>query len=50
MIEAEHTCMTLRGVQATGTTTVTSTLRGVLRDDAAVRQEFFALTGGVLTG
>ena len=44
-IEAEHTCMTLRGVQATGSSTVTSTLLGTLREDARSRQEFFALTG-----
>ncbi|MFC0861574.1 GTP cyclohydrolase I FolE [Sphaerimonospora cavernae] len=45
VIEAEHTCMTLRGVQAIGSNTVTSTLLGTLRDDARSRQEFFALTG-----
>jgi GTP cyclohydrolase IA len=45
VIEAEHTCMTLRGVQAAGSSTVTSTLRGVLREDARSRQEFFALAG-----
>ena len=45
VIEAEHTCMTLRGVQAAGSTTVTSTLLGSLREDARSRQEFFALTG-----
>jgi GTP cyclohydrolase IA len=45
VIEAEHTCMTLRGVQAAGATTVTSTLLGSLREDARSRQEFFALTG-----
>jgi GTP cyclohydrolase IA len=45
VIEAEHTCMTLRGVQAAGSSTVTSTLLGTLRDDARSRQEFFALTG-----
>ena len=43
VIEAEHTCMTLRGVQATGSTTVTSTLLGTLREDARSRQEFFSL-------
>ena len=43
VIEAEHTCMTIRGVQAAGSTTVTSTLLGALRDDARSRQEFFAL-------
>ncbi|HKS48213.1 MAG TPA: GTP cyclohydrolase I FolE [Amycolatopsis sp.] len=45
VIEAEHTCMTLRGVKATGSNTVTSTLLGTLRADARSRQEFFALTG-----
>ncbi|WP_182909707.1 GTP cyclohydrolase I FolE [Microbispora sp. H13382] len=44
VIEAEHTCMTLRGVRAVGSTTVTSTLSGILREDARSRQEFFALT------
>jgi GTP cyclohydrolase I len=44
VIEAEHTCMSLRGVRATGTSTITSTLAGTLRDDARTRQEFFALT------
>jgi GTP cyclohydrolase I len=44
VIEAEHTCMTLRGVQASGSTTVTSTLLGIVRDDPRSRQEFFALT------
>ncbi|WP_244905209.1 GTP cyclohydrolase I FolE [Streptomyces agglomeratus] len=45
VIQAEHTCMTLRGVQATGTTTMTSTLLGLLRSDARSRSEFLALTG-----
>ncbi|WP_345468862.1 GTP cyclohydrolase I FolE [Actinoallomurus oryzae] len=45
VIEAEHTCMTLRGVQATGATTMTSTLLGALRTDARSRSEFLALTG-----
>ncbi|HEY2190724.1 MAG TPA: GTP cyclohydrolase I FolE [Actinomycetospora sp.] len=44
VIEAEHSCMTLRGAQARGADTVTSAVRGVLRDDARSRQEFFALT------
>ena len=42
VIEAEHTCMTIRGVQATGSRTVTSTLLGTLREDARSRQEFFS--------
>jgi GTP cyclohydrolase I len=45
VIEAEHTCMTLRGIRATGSSTVTSTLLGTLRSDARSRQEFFALAG-----
>lgn len=45
VIEAEHTCMTVRGVQATGSRTVTSTMLGTLREDPRSRQEFFALAG-----
>jgi GTP cyclohydrolase I len=45
VIEAEHLCMSLRGVRATGSRTVTSALRGLLRENAPSRQEFFALTG-----
>ena len=45
VIEAEHLCMSLRGVQATGARTVTSTLLGTLRDDGRSRAEFFALAG-----
>ena len=44
VLEAEHLCMTLRGVQATGARTVTSTLHGRLRSDPRSRQEFLALT------
>lgn len=45
VIEAEHLCMSLRGVRAIGSRTVTSALHGLLREDARSRQEFFALTG-----
>lgn len=45
VLEAEHTCMTLRGVRATGATTVTSAMLGSLRADARSRSEFFALAG-----
>ena len=45
VLEAEHTCMTLRGVRATGSTTVTSALLGTLRTDPRSRSEFFALSG-----
>jgi GTP cyclohydrolase I len=43
VIEAEHLCMTLRGVQAVGSRTLTSTLSGVLREDARSRAEFLGL-------
>lgn len=42
VIEAEHTCMTLRGARAVGAVTRTSALSGVLRDVPASRAEFFA--------
>jgi GTP cyclohydrolase I len=45
VLEAEHLCMSLRGVRAAGASTVTSALHGVLREDPRSRQEFFALTG-----
>jgi GTP cyclohydrolase IA len=44
VIEAEHQCMSLRGVRARGARTTTSALHGLLREDARSRQEFFALT------
>ena len=46
VLEAEHLCMSLRGVQKPGARTVTSALHGRLRDDQRTRQEFLALTGG----
>jgi GTP cyclohydrolase IA len=45
VLEAEHTCMTLRGVRARGSTTITSALLGTLRADARSRAEFLALAG-----
>jgi GTP cyclohydrolase I len=45
VIEAEHLCMTVRGVRASGTSTVTSALHGQLRENASSRAEFFALAG-----
>ena len=45
VLEAEHQCMSLRGVRAHGSRTVTSALHGLLRDNPATRGEFFALTG-----
>jgi GTP cyclohydrolase IA len=44
VLEAEHLCMSVRGVQKLGATTVTSALYGLVRDDARTRQEFLALT------
>ncbi len=46
VLEAEHLCMSLRGVQKPGARTVTSALHGRLRDDQRTRQEFLSLTGG----
>src|SRR3712207_6181542 len=43
VVEAEHTCMTLRGVRASGALTRTSALTGVLRESPASRAEFFAI-------
>jgi GTP cyclohydrolase IA len=43
VIQAEHLCMSLRGVQAPGCRTVTSALHGLLREDSRSRAEFFAL-------
>jgi GTP cyclohydrolase I len=45
VIEAEHLCMSIRGVQADGSRTVTSALHGFLRDDASTRAEFFSVAG-----
>jgi GTP cyclohydrolase I len=44
VLEAEHSCMSLRGVRATGSRTTTSALRGLIREDARTRQEFLSLT------
>jgi GTP cyclohydrolase I len=45
VLRAEHTCMTIRGVQARGSSTVTSALLGVLRDDSRTRSEFMTIAG-----
>jgi GTP cyclohydrolase I len=45
VLEAEHQCMTLRGVRAAGARTITSALHGRLRTDPRSRQEFLTLTG-----
>lgn len=46
VLEAEHSCMTLRGARAIGAKTVTSAMHGTLRDDPRARAEFFAMAGG----
>jgi GTP cyclohydrolase I len=47
VLRAEHTCMTVRGVQARGSSTVTSALLGVVRDDPRTRQEFLTIATDV---
>jgi GTP cyclohydrolase I len=44
VLEAEHLCMSLRGVRSTGSLTVTSSLTGIVREDPRTRTEFLALT------
>ncbi|MDQ3126677.1 MAG: GTP cyclohydrolase I FolE [Pseudomonadota bacterium] len=46
VIEAEHSCMTMRGVNAPGASLTTSALLGVVRDDARTREEFLRLVRG----
>lgn len=45
VLEGEHACMSLRGVRAAGSVTVTSALAGIVRDDERTRAEFFSLVG-----
>ncbi len=45
VLEAEHTCMTMRGVRSAGALTVTSAVRGGLHRDARSRQEALRLIG-----
>lgn len=45
VVEAEHQCMTTRGVQKPGVSMVTSTMLGAFRDDASTRKEFLAFIG-----
>jgi GTP cyclohydrolase I len=49
VIEAEHLCLSLRGVRADGTSTVTSTMLGTLREDPRSRAEFLAFATSVRT-
>ena len=42
-VEAEHMCMTMRGIKKPGTRTITTSYRGVFKEDATLRQEVLAL-------
>ena len=46
VIEAEHMCMSMRGVRAAGARTVTSAVRGMLRENPSTRGEAMALIHG----
>ena len=46
LIEAEHLCMTMRGIRAAGALTRTSALRGIVKSDARTRAEVMSLFGG----
>jgi len=46
LVEAEHTCVSLRGARKPGSVTVTTEARGVFEDDAAARAELVALARG----
>jgi GTP cyclohydrolase I len=46
VIEAEHLCMTMRGVRKPGAITVTSAVRGLMRDDASARAEVMSIIHG----
>jgi GTP cyclohydrolase I len=46
VLEADHSCMSIRGVRKPGSRTITSALRGAVKGDARTRQEFLSLATG----
>jgi GTP cyclohydrolase I len=46
VVEAEHLCMSMRGVRKPGATTVTSAVRGLMRDSMAARSEAMSFIHG----
>ena len=46
MLEAEHLCMTMRGVQKPGTKTVTMVVRGAFAEDYQLQQTFLSMVKG----
>ncbi len=46
VVEAEHLCMSMRGVKKSGTSTVTSAVRGLFRSDASTRMEAMEFVRG----
>jgi GTP cyclohydrolase I len=46
VVEAEHLCMSMRGVRRPGAVTITSAVRGLVRDDARTRAEAMAFIHG----
>jgi GTP cyclohydrolase IA len=46
VVDAEHLCMSMRGVKKSGTSTITSAVRGLLRNDAATRMEAMQFVRG----
>ena len=46
VVEAEHLCMSMRGIQKSGSTTVTSAVRGLFRENVATREEAMRFVTG----
>lgn len=45
MLEAEHMCMTMRGIKKPGSKTVTVAMRGAFEEDAGLRESFYRMLG-----